>query len=71
MKYPGTKKGDPLVTIFDVFLKQIEKQVTHKFHLLRSSFIVSIVMFRADGALQLLTAKNCRLFLQVVCATNQ
>jgi len=50
---------------FDVFRKQIEKQITHKFHLLLSSFIVCIVMFRAYGALQLLSVKNCLLFLQV------
>jgi len=42
MKYLGTKKKDNLVNIFDVFRKQIEKQVTHKFNLLRSSFIVCI-----------------------------
>jgi len=65
MKYLGTKKN-PLVTILDVFRKQTEKQVTHKFHLLRFSFIFCIVMFRAYGALQLLSVKNCLLFLQVV-----
>jgi len=59
------QERDPLVNIFDVFVKQTAKQVTQKFNLLRSSFIVSIVMFRAYGALQLLSVKHCHLFLQV------
>jgi hypothetical protein len=46
-------------------MKQTEKQVTQKFNLLRSSFIVCIVTFRAYGALQLLSVKHCHLFLQV------
>jgi hypothetical protein len=46
-------------------MRQTEKQVTQKCNILRSSFIVCIVMFRAYGALQLLSVKHHHLFLQV------